>query len=73
MRKSNGSMGNGHFTNAFINSFAKEASKINDNIGSWDQLFSRAYTDAKNNTKYQRNQNGKYGQSGFKSSDIKYN
>ena len=73
MRKSNGSMGNGHFTNAFINSFAKEASKINDNIGSWDQLFSRAYTDAKNNTKYQLNQNGKYGQSGFKSSDIKYN
>ncbi|EDP94237.1 DUF1036 domain-containing protein [Kordia algicida OT-1] len=73
MTNANGSMGNGHFTNAFINSFAKEASKVNNNNGSWKTLFSRAYQDAKNSTRYQRNQNGKYGQSGFNYNTITYN
>jgi hypothetical protein len=73
MTNSNGSMGNGHFTNAFINSFAKEASKVNDNNGSWRTMFSRAYRDAKGNTKYIRNQNGQSGQSGFNSNTITSN
>ncbi|MBC8756078.1 DUF1036 domain-containing protein [Kordia sp. YSTF-M3] len=73
MTNSNGSMGNGHFTNAFINSFAKEASKVNDNNGSWRTMFSRAYNEAKSRTQYQRNQNGRYGQSGFNSNTITYN
>lgn len=73
MTNSNGSMGNGHFTNAFINSFAKEASKVNDNNGSWRTMFSRAYRDAKSNTIYIRNQNGRSGQSGFNSNNITSN
>jgi len=73
MTNSNGNMGNGHFTNAFINSFAKEASKVNDNNGSWSTMFSRAYQDAKSNTRYIRNQNGQYGQSGFNYNTITYN
>jgi len=73
MTNSNGSMGNGHFTSAFINSFAKEASKVNDNNGSWRTMFSRAYRDAKSNTRYIRNQNGQSGQSGFNSNNITSN
>ncbi len=48
MRNPNQTLGNGHFTNAFINSFTVEASKVSNESGSWEELFDRAYTEAKN-------------------------
>lgn len=71
MSNANGTLGNGHFTNAFINSFTKEVSKVNTTRSSWSTLFSRAYSEAKTKTNYQLNQNGRYGQSGFNESTIK--
>lgn len=69
---SNGSQGNGQFTNAFINAFTKETSKVNSYSGSWTEILNRAYSEAKVKTSSIRNQSGGYGQNGTYTNNIDY-
>ena len=72
MNNSDGSMGNGQFTHAFIESVIKEASKVSASNAEWKDLFVRAYTKAHEATSSITNQNGEKGQSGFGSININY-
>lgn len=63
---------NGLFTDAFIDSFTEEVSKVSDASGNWNNLLKRAYREAKNNTDNTQNQDGTYGQSGTYTSNIQY-
>ena len=72
MNNSDGSMGNGQFTHAFIESVIKEASKVSASEAEWRDLFVRAYTKAHEATINITNQNGQKGQSGFGSININY-
>lgn len=67
-----GSIGGGHFTNAFIESMIKETSKVATSTGDWDALFGRAYQKAFESTKNQVNQNGQNGQRGFNLLQVNY-
>lgn len=69
---SNGTQGNGQFTNAFINSFTKETSKVNSNIGSWSVMVNRAYDEARRKTEGIKNQSGGFGQNGTYTNNIDY-
>ena len=67
-----GNDSNGHFTNAFIDAFTKEASKVSNYNGSWTSLFSNAYEEAKYKTRDNQNQDGSYGQSGTNTNDLRF-
>ena len=67
-----GNDSNGHFTNAFIDAFTKEASKVSNFNGSWTSLFSNAYEEAKYKTRDNQNQDGSYGQSGTNTNDLRF-
>ncbi len=72
MNNSDGSMGNGQFTHAFIESVIKEASKVSASDAEWKALIVRAYNKAHESTMSITNQNGEKGQSGFGSININY-
>ncbi|MCE7991046.1 MAG: hypothetical protein HEP71_03665 [Roseivirga sp.] len=72
MNNPDGTMGNGQFTHAFIESMIKEASAVSASDADWLSLFGRAYRNANLNTQGLVNQNGQRGQSGFNRSNIKY-
>lgn len=72
MNNPDGTMGNGQFTHAFIESMIKEASKVSASDAEWDDLFNRAYLKAHESTIGITNQNGKKGQSGFNVLSINY-
>lgn len=72
MKNSDGSLSNGHFTNAFINAFTKETSMVNTNTGDWNILLNSAYYEAKDETLDEMNQNGRRGQSGFNVNNVRY-
>lgn len=72
MNNPDGTMGNGQFTHAFIESMIKEASAVSASDADWLNLFGRAYRNANINTQGLVNQNGQRGQSGFNRSNIKY-
>lgn len=72
MNNPDGSMGNGQFTHAFIESVIKEASKVSASDAEWRDLFVRAYNKAHESTMSITNQNGEKGQSGFGNISIEY-
>lgn len=72
MSQPNGQLGNGHFTNAFIESLVKETSKVSPETGDWESVLVRAYSTAKNGTHSITNQNGTKGQDGQGLISIKY-
>lgn len=72
MNNPDGTMGNGQFTHAFIESMIKEASAVSASDADWLNLFGRAYQNANQSTIGLVNQNGQRGQSGFNRSNIKY-
>lgn len=72
MNNPDGSMGNGQFTHAFIESMIKEASAVSASEAAWSNLFDRAYQKANENTQGLVNQNGRRGQSGFNVIKIEY-
>lgn len=65
MNNSDGSLGGGHFTYAFIESMIMETSKVSSATGDWASVFNRAYEKASANTLGTVNQNGNKGQNGF--------
>ncbi len=62
-----GSMGNGQFTNAFLNKFSDATTKNSEKSSpsNWNIIFKSAYQQALNETKKIKNQDGAYGQFGF--------
>ena len=72
MNNPDGTMGNGQFTHAFLESMIKEASMVSGSDAEWDDLFNRAYQAAHQSTQSITNQNGRKGQSGFNVININY-
>ncbi len=62
---------NGHFTNAFIDAFTNEVSKVSNHSGSWISLFNNAYDEAKYKTRDTKNQDGSYGQTGTNTNNLR--
>jgi len=73
MRNSNGSLGNGYFTYAFINAFTKETSKINNTNGDWGSMFRKAYSEAArlSEKKHKQSDSNVWGQHGVNTNNIK--
>lgn len=66
-----GSLGNGQFTNAFLNIFADatSAGSKSTNIN-WTDIFNKSYSEALRSTKRRKNQDGSLGQQGFNMINI---
>lgn len=68
-----GSMGNGQFTNAFLNEFTDATTRNvkRSSPTNWNSIFKNAYQQALSATIKRKNQDGEYGQLGFNIINIK--